>query len=135
MVFRRHGCVAKSSTKVTTLPSSFAKATADKPVSRLALTPKSSFSPARLPFNGPLAANIAGGPELVALVDYAVSRVGGQLRMLLKQEDEVSDPWLLVSIGSRKLAVTWTPLSAPPDSAARASSLDVSAGGPCSRIP
>ncbi len=42
MVFQRHGCVAKSSTKVTTL----------LPVSRLALTLKSSLSLAHLFFNG-----------------------------------------------------------------------------------
>jgi antitoxin YefM len=48
MVFRRHGCVAKSSTKVTTL----------LPVSRLALTPKSSFSLARLFFNGLLSRHL-----------------------------------------------------------------------------
>ncbi len=61
MVFHRQGCVAKSSTKVTTLP----------PVSRLALTLKSSFSLAHLFFNGLLRL----GPEsrLAALLREAWS--------------------------------------------------------------
>jgi hypothetical protein len=52
MVFRRQGCVAKSSTKVPTLLPPFAKASGDKPGSRLALAPESSFSLSRLSFNG-----------------------------------------------------------------------------------
>ncbi len=53
MVVQRHGCVAKSSTKATTLP----------PVSRLALTLKSSFSLAHLLFNGLLELVAAPGRE------------------------------------------------------------------------
>jgi hypothetical protein len=76
MVFRRHGGVAKSSTKVTTLPPPFAKATEDKPVSRLALTPKSSFSLARLFFNGLLWHDRVKAVE----AGWGVRGVGGRLR-------------------------------------------------------
>ncbi len=52
MVFERRGCVAKSSTKVPTLPPTSAKGFGGQAVSRLALALKSSFSLARLFFNG-----------------------------------------------------------------------------------
>ncbi len=63
MVFEHLGCVAKSSTIVPTLPTNSAKALVDRPVSRLALTLKSSFSLARLFFNGLLIHRVAQWPD------------------------------------------------------------------------
>ena len=71
MVFRHHGCVAKSSTKVTTLP----------PVSRLALTPKSSFSLARLFFNGLLRLARDLAEDKITTTSIGKNNCGAQLRL------------------------------------------------------
>jgi len=68
-------------------------------------------------------AHAVSGTELVALIDDAVARQGGQLHLLFKQDDESEDPWFLAQIGSREnttasrrpsLDVTWVP-GPPPE--------------------